>query len=244
MLIDLAKCGHLRMDENYSKYFLDIDYGLAVWEAGYEVVCTPHAEVTHIGGATLEQGTSKAYMLHEPQRQYFVRKWMATGRYDALEAGIWTRIPESERWRREGAASVDETVPVVESYRAHNIVFHDHAWVAISEGYRSLTKGRIERRGYLRLVTAGSLEDAKRILDRMPYPKLLLHARIVVHRVRTILRNLYLRAGGLGHRVLRAFGFRAQRIAGKSARMLTGALQRLGRPRPAERKSGRMHGGT
>ena len=44
MLIDLAKCGHLRMDENYSKYFLDIDYGLSVWEAGYEVVCTPRAD--------------------------------------------------------------------------------------------------------------------------------------------------------------------------------------------------------
>ena len=244
MLIDLAKCGHLRMDENYSKYFLDIDYGLCVWEAGYEVMCTPHAEVTHIGGATLEQGTSKAYVLHEPQRQYFVRKWMATGRYDALETGIWAGIPESERWRREGAASVQETLPVVESYRAHNIVFHDHTWFAISEGYRTLTKGRIERRGYRRLVATGSLEDAKRILDRMPYPKLLLHVRIVVHQLRTTLRNLFLRASGFGHRVLRAFGFRTQRIAGKCARMLVGALQRLGRPRTAERKNGRMHGGT
>jgi hypothetical protein len=139
---------------------------------------------------------------------------------------------------------VQETLPVVESYRAHNIVFHDHTWFAISEGYRSLTKGRIERRGYRRLVAAGSLEDAKRILDRMPYPKLLLHARIVVHRVRTALRNLFLRASGLGHRVLRAFGFRAQRIAGKSARMLVGALQRRGRSHPAEGKNGRMHGGT
>jgi GT2 family glycosyltransferase len=244
MLIDLAKCGHLRMDENYSKYFLDIDYGLSVWEAGYEVWCTPQAEVTHIGGATLEQGTSKAYMLHEPQRQYFVGKWMATGRYDALDTGIWSGIPEAGRWRREGAASVQETLPVVESYRAHNIVFHDRTWFAISEGYRTLTKGRIERQGYRRMVAAGSLEDAKRILDRMPYPRLLLHARIVVHRVRTTLRNLFLRASGLGHRVLRAFGFRAQRIAGKSARLLAVALQRLGRKRSADGKSGRMPGGT
>lgn len=242
MLIDLAKCGHLRLDENYSKYFLDIDYGLSVWEAGYEVVCAPRAEVTHIGGATLEQGSRWADALHEPQRKYFVRKWMETGRYDALEANIWAGMPEYARWQREGA--VNAAVAVIESYRAHSIVCHENIWYGISEGYRSLTKDRIERRDYLRLVAAESLDDAKRILDRMPYPKLLLHARIVVHRLRSALRSRYLRASGFGHWVLRTFGFRAQRIARKSARLLMGALQRLGRPRPAGRKNGSMRGGT
>ena len=246
MLIDLAKCGQLRFDENYSKYFLDIDYGLSVWESGYEVLCTPHAEVTHVGGATLEQGSIRANALFEPQQEYFVQKWIQNGRYDALETGIWAGIPESERWRREGASSVDELVAVVDSYRAHNIVFHDNTWFGISEGYRSLTRNRIERRAFRRLVVASNLEDTKRALDRMLYPELLLHARIVVHRVRTALRTLYLQASGLGHRVLRAFGFRAQRIAGKSARLLVGVLQRQrpGRPRPAERDDGRMRGGT
>lgn len=240
MLIDLAKCGHLRLDENYSKYFLDIDYGLSVWEAGYEVVCTPHAEVTHIGGATLEQGTSKAYVLHGPQQQYFVQKWMKTGRYDALEAGVWAGVPEHERWRREGA--VDELVPVVDSYRAHSIVFHDGAWYGISKGYRSLTIGRIERRFYRRLVVATSLEEAKRALDRMQYPELLLHARIAVYWIRAPLRNLYLRMSDFGRRIMRVFGFRAQRVAGKGSRLMGRMLQRLGWLRDAP-KSGRMRGG-
>ena len=231
MLVDLAKCGHLRLDENYSKYFLDIDYGLSVWEAGYEVVCTPGAEVTHIGGATLEQGSRSAYALHEPQRRYFEQKWMATGRYAALEAGIWAGVPERARWLREGA--VDPAVPVAESYRAHSIVTHDDVWYGISEGYRSLTRNRIERRGYLRLVTGSSLEELKRRLDRMPYPQLLLHARIAGSGGRAALRRLYLAASGFGRRVLRAFGYRTQRAAGKGARLTARLLQRLGWTRAA-----------
>ena len=242
MLIDLPKCGHLALDENYSKYFLDIDYGFSVWEAGYEVVCTPGAEVVHIGGATQEPGTRQAAALHEPQRQYFVKKWLDTGRHDVLQAGIWAGMPEYTRWQREGA--VDETVAVIESYRAHNIVFHDDAWFGISQGYRMLTKTRIERRLYRRMLTASSLEDAKRALDRLPYPQLLLHARIVAYWSTKLVRILYLQARGLGHRVLRAFGFRVQRIAGKCGRLLSGALQRLSRPRPTEIKNGRMRDGT
>ena len=224
MLIDLAKCGHLRMDENYSKYFLDIDYGLSVWEAGYEVVCTPRAEVTHIGGATLEQGTSKAYMLHEPQRQYFVAKWMATGRYDALEAGPWKAVPEFARLREEGAA--DAMVEVAESYRWHSIVQHEGAWFAISEGYRSLTPRRIEQRYFRRMVTGASLEEVKQRLDRMPYPQMLVHARRVLYGARRIARIAWLQTGGLVHRVLRRMGFRVQRFAGRAARFLARAVAR------------------
>jgi len=231
LLIDLPKCGHLRMDENYSKYFLDIDYGLSVWEAGYEVVCTPHAEVTHIGGATLEQGTSKAYELHEPQRRYFVRKWMDTGRYDALEAGIWKTVPEFERLRAEGA--VDEAVPVAESYRAHSLVLHDGTWFGISEGYRLLTARRIEQRYYRRLVSAPSLDELKAAIDRLTYPALLLHARIALYWARAAARRAYLGASSLAHRVLRAFGFRAQHYAGRAARFLARAAQRALRPHAA-----------
>lgn len=245
LLIDLAKCGHLRFDENYSKYFLDIDYGLSVWEAGYEVVCTPHAEVTHVGGATLGQGTREAMVLHEPQRQYFVRKWMKTGRYDALEAGIWAGMPEHARWRREGA--VEEVLDVVESYRAHSIVFHDGAWHGISEGYRLFTKDRIERRYYRRLVTGPSLDGVKRSLDRMPYPKLLLHARFVLYTARGTLRSLYLRACGLWqgslYRYGRTLGSRGRQFAGKGIRLLLRTLLRLGWTRPAG-KNGRTPGGN
>lgn len=227
MLIDLPKCGHLRLDENYSKYFLDIDYGLSVWEAGYEVLCTPRAEVTHVGGATLEQGTSKAHALHEPQRQYFVRKWIDTGRYDAVRSGIWAHLPEAERWRRE--AAVDEAVPVVESYRGHSIVALEGTWFAISEAYRTLTRGRLERRYYRRLVSGASLEDVKRALDAMPYPRLLVHARVLLYGVRRLARTLFLRAEGAGRRSARMLGFRAQRLTGKGARLLGRWLERARR---------------
>lgn len=234
MLIDLPKCGHLALDENYSKYFLDIDYGLSVWEAGYQVICTPRAEVVHIGGATQEPGTRQANALHEPQRQYFARKWIATGRYDALQARAWSGLPESERWQREGA--VDE-LTAIESYRSHSIVFHDNTWFGISKGYRGLMKSRIEQRSYRRLVVAASLDEAKRALDRMPYPELLLHARVAVNCVRLPLRYVYLAASNFGLRVLRALGFRAQRVAGRMSRLMAKVLQPRGWLRPAAKSS-------
>jgi SAM-dependent methyltransferase len=93
MLIDVRKCGHLRIDQSYSKYFLDIDYGLRVWEAGFSVVCSPYTMVTHLGGATLQQGSTVSNVLFEQQRQMFVRKWMSTQRYKNLEKDVWSNFP-------------------------------------------------------------------------------------------------------------------------------------------------------
>ena len=100
MLIDMSRCGMLRFDESYSKYFLDIDYGLQVWSAGYEVVCAPYVSVTHIGGATLQQGSVRSNDLFEVQRQHFVRQWVDTGRYRELEQGIWSKVPEIQSFLR------------------------------------------------------------------------------------------------------------------------------------------------
>jgi GT2 family glycosyltransferase/SAM-dependent methyltransferase len=94
LLIDMGKCGHIRFNESYAKYFLDIDYGLRVWSAGYDVICSPDSMVTHIGGATLQQGSPISNELFESQRQYFVREWIDTGRYRALEQGRWETVPE------------------------------------------------------------------------------------------------------------------------------------------------------
>lgn len=228
MLIDLPKCGHVALDENYSKYFLDIDYGLSIWEAGYEVVCTPAAQVVHIGGATQTPGTRQANALHEPQRQYFVKKWMDTGRYDALESRAWNGLPELGRWRRE--AVVDELTPV-ESYRYHSIVVHDNRWHAVSSGYRALLKSRIEQGTYRRLVSGSSLDEVRRALDRMPYPALLLHARIAANCVRGPARYAWRKADSFRARLLRALGFRAQRLAGGVSRRAARLLQ----PKAGER---------
>src|SRR6185437_7942326 len=95
MLIDMEKCGHLRVDESYSKYFLDIDYGLRVWESGFAVVCSPHTLVTHLGGATLTQGSMRSNELFEIQREHYVSSWIRTGRYRALE--------QSPSWQQSAA---------------------------------------------------------------------------------------------------------------------------------------------
>jgi GT2 family glycosyltransferase/SAM-dependent methyltransferase len=94
MLIDMTKCGHIRVDESYSKYFLDIDYGFRIWEAGFEVVCSPHTLVTHLGGATLAQSSDRAQQLFDEQRQHFLKSWVQSGRYQALEqSSLWRDAP-------------------------------------------------------------------------------------------------------------------------------------------------------
>lgn len=97
MLIDLNKCGNLRFHETYRKYFLDVDYGLQVWEAGFQCVCSPYSKVTHLGGATLRRGSLLNLLEDEDQRARYVRLWIESGRYRALEDGIWQTVPEIKR---------------------------------------------------------------------------------------------------------------------------------------------------
>lgn len=52
-MIDMKKCGNIFFDTSYKKYFLDLDYGLQVWEAGYKVKVASESIVTHLGGATM-----------------------------------------------------------------------------------------------------------------------------------------------------------------------------------------------
>jgi GT2 family glycosyltransferase len=94
LLIDMLKCGHIRFDERYSKYFLDIDYGLHVWEEGFQVVCSPYSTVTHVGGATFTQGGVSAVPLLEKQRRTYLASWIYTRRIEALRRGAWRTIPE------------------------------------------------------------------------------------------------------------------------------------------------------
>ena len=151
MLIDMARCGHLRVDESYSKYFLDIDYGLRVWESGCEVVVSPYSLVTHLGGATMQwQEPGLMDDLFIAQRAHFVREWIVSGRYRKLERKVWKNVPailnaqasvggsKVQRVRRHGMAadalqagaphekasidSIDpEAVPVL-MYMAHKVV--------------------------------------------------------------------------------------------------------------------------
>lgn len=93
ILIDRRKCADIFMDEIYAKYFLDLDYSLQVWEAGYQVVVTPEVIVTHLGGATMVWGTEQANVVQERDRRRFLERWIKTGRLAQLEHGLWQGYP-------------------------------------------------------------------------------------------------------------------------------------------------------
>ncbi|MEK6791520.1 MAG: glycosyltransferase [Deltaproteobacteria bacterium] len=93
MMINIPACGHIRVNERYNKYFLDIDYGLRIWEAGFKVLVSPYSSATHLGGATLSYGTTESQRLWNADMRTFMADWTKTGRLNAVEA-IWARYPE------------------------------------------------------------------------------------------------------------------------------------------------------
>ncbi len=93
LLIDVRKCRHIAFDESYQKYFLDLVHSLQVWEAGYEVLCTPYTKVTHLAGATMPQGSGAAAILWNRDRTIFIREWIETGRLARLERNVWAKVP-------------------------------------------------------------------------------------------------------------------------------------------------------
>ena len=104
MVISMERCGHLRLDPNYSKYFLDIDFGLKVWESGFHVVCTPHTRVTHLAGATLEHQVGVP--LYEAQRKRYGELWVKSGRIQQLRRGIWQKVPDLQ-WIAATTRAID-----------------------------------------------------------------------------------------------------------------------------------------
>ncbi len=91
VLIDRRKCGDLFFEEAYRKYFLDLDYALRVWEAGYEVVVTPHSVVTHLGGGTMSYQSPESAAAVERDRATFVATWIAGGRLAQIERDSWAQ---------------------------------------------------------------------------------------------------------------------------------------------------------
>jgi GT2 family glycosyltransferase len=93
-LIDMAKCGHIRLDEELPRTKSEIDYGLRIWEQGFQVVCTPDTEVTHLGDGLPDPAEAAEHLHH----------WSA--RLDALRQGIWKTVPEIS-WIETQAREID-----------------------------------------------------------------------------------------------------------------------------------------
>ena len=93
LLIDMKKCGNIFFDPSYRKYFLDLDYSLKVWEAGYRVVCTPYSLVTHLGGATMPYISEESSRLVKRDANIFKEIWINSGRLAKIEKSEWSKFP-------------------------------------------------------------------------------------------------------------------------------------------------------
>jgi glycosyltransferase involved in cell wall biosynthesis len=94
MLIDIHRCGHVRMDEVSAGHFVDVDYGLRIWEEGCNVVCTPWTQVVRAGCGAAPRETEQPAALIEAQRERWRSSWADTGRIEALRQGVWRDLPE------------------------------------------------------------------------------------------------------------------------------------------------------
>jgi len=92
-LLDVAKCRRFHFDENQRAYFHEIDFGLQLWEAGFEVVCAPTV-VTHLGDGSPSYGGTLDAGAFERDRERFAKRWMASGRFATLQRKVWSRYPD------------------------------------------------------------------------------------------------------------------------------------------------------
>jgi Glycosyl transferase family 2 len=93
LLIDLRKADGIFFNESYSKYFLDLDYSLQVWAAGYKVVCTPWSVVTHLAGATMPHGSTTSTLLLNKDIPIFAEDWIRSGRLERLKTSVFSKFP-------------------------------------------------------------------------------------------------------------------------------------------------------
>lgn len=94
MAIDMERCGHLRFDEKCLKYFHDLDFGLQVWDAGFEVSLSPKVPLTHLGGATLKHRSKASILGFERDRQIFNETWIGSGKLRNLINDRWKSYRE------------------------------------------------------------------------------------------------------------------------------------------------------
>lgn len=190
VLIDMSKCGHIRFDECYSKYFLDIDYGLRIWESGFEVVCSPYTMVTHVGGATLAYGTDKSNRLFDIQRKRYIENWIDSKRYHALEKNTWDSIQEIKSLLRKESDISDRLEILEEGYKGYNIIFHNGEFLGISQAYRVLKISRLENNEYYRLVKGDSIDQLKESIDKLVFPGLLMFLKRILYTVKRWCRRI------------------------------------------------------
>ena len=93
IMIDMKKCKGIFFNPSYKKYFLDLDYALQVWDAGYEVICTPYTIVTHLAGATMPYSSKNSRILVKRDEEIFIDIWVKSGRITKIETEVWSCYP-------------------------------------------------------------------------------------------------------------------------------------------------------
>jgi GT2 family glycosyltransferase len=132
MLLRVQALRHTGLfDADYFAYFEDLDLGVRLWEAGYRVVYSPDAEVTHHFSSTLgDESFSKVLLVHS-NRWRFILKNFPLRRLARLRTILAADRQFADRLRM-GAAHVRlwlrvylrvlTTLPAAIRYRLHRRV--------------------------------------------------------------------------------------------------------------------------
>jgi len=62
------------LDEAIFMYYEDVDLGLSINRAGWQVMYLPHAEGIHIGGESSKQALTRMLVVSEASYAYFIAK--------------------------------------------------------------------------------------------------------------------------------------------------------------------------
>ncbi len=86
MLIDRDFCieKEIYFDENFKKYYQEVDFCLRIWEAGGTVVSTPQCDVFHLIGQAMGEVKVLPETIDLKDLDYFRKKWIDTGRFERV----------------------------------------------------------------------------------------------------------------------------------------------------------------
>lgn len=96
ILLDVKKCKPLGFNGYYKRFFFDLDFGLRLWEAGYQVVSTPSVIVTRVDSGKSMSAELKELLI-EHDSMVFNSEWGNNTRLRQIRESAWRSIPEIDQ---------------------------------------------------------------------------------------------------------------------------------------------------
>jgi hypothetical protein len=152
LLVDIGKCKGLRFTPQYRLGGFDVDFCLQVWEAGYQVACTPGVSARRSGRHPVNSDPVKNLLAQEVEEAVLTGAWIDNGRLPALSQRYWLGLAELQ----PGLEKFSRMARLIAEVDRSGIAGHEGEWAALKADILPFTLFRRYAVICLRHYLAGS----------------------------------------------------------------------------------------